>query len=105
LLVALLACLIGAAVQDEDQLRHRGCLLSFCGGDVLRTLRGQPLPAMLLADAIERIRCPVRLMHARDDQIADIATSRGHAEARPDWQLIEFDAGGHAVHIRNAAAV
>jgi UDP:flavonoid glycosyltransferase YjiC (YdhE family) len=44
-------------------------------------------------------------MHARDDQIADVATSRGLAEARPDWQLIEFDAGGHAVHIRNAARV
>ena len=63
------------------------------------------LPAMPLDDAIERIRCPVLLMHARDDQIADIATSRALAEARPDWELIEFDAGGHAVHIRNAARV
>jgi len=63
------------------------------------------LPAMPLTDAIEVIQCPVRLMHARDDRIADIATSRGLAEARPNWQLIEFDAGGHAVHIRNAARV
>jgi pimeloyl-ACP methyl ester carboxylesterase len=63
------------------------------------------LPAMSLADVIERIHCPVLLMHARDDQIADIATTHSLAEARPDWRLIEFDAGGHAVHIRNAARV
>jgi pimeloyl-ACP methyl ester carboxylesterase/UDP-N-acetylglucosamine:LPS N-acetylglucosamine transferase len=63
------------------------------------------LPAMALGEAIERIRCPVLLMHARDDHIADIATTRALAEARADWQLIEFDAGGHAVHIRNAARV
>jgi pimeloyl-ACP methyl ester carboxylesterase len=63
------------------------------------------LPAMPLPDVLERIRCPVLLMHARDDQIADIDTTRALAQARPDWQLLEFDAGGHAVHIRNAARV
>ena len=63
------------------------------------------LPAMPLADAIDRIRCPVLLMHARDEQIADIATTHALAQARPDWPLIEFDAGGHAIHVRNAARV
>jgi pimeloyl-ACP methyl ester carboxylesterase/predicted glycosyltransferase len=63
------------------------------------------LPTMPLDEAIKRIRCPVLLMHARDDQIADIDTTRALAEDRPDWQLIEFDAGGHAVHIRNAVRV
>jgi pimeloyl-ACP methyl ester carboxylesterase/UDP-N-acetylglucosamine:LPS N-acetylglucosamine transferase len=63
------------------------------------------LPAMALGEVIERIRCPVLLMHARDDNIADMVTTRALAEARPDWELIEFDAGGHALHIRNAARV
>src|SRR6202008_527386 len=35
--------------------------------------------------------------------IADIAMTRMLAEARPDWELIEFEAGGHAIHVRNAA--
>jgi pimeloyl-ACP methyl ester carboxylesterase len=63
------------------------------------------LPAMPLAEVIERVRCPVLLMHARDDHIAEVATTRALAEAREDWQLVEFDAGGHALHIRNAARV
>jgi pimeloyl-ACP methyl ester carboxylesterase/UDP-N-acetylglucosamine:LPS N-acetylglucosamine transferase len=63
------------------------------------------LPAMPLAEVLRRIRCPVLLMHARDDRIADIAMSRTLAEVRPDWELIEFEAGGHAIHIRNAVRV
>jgi pimeloyl-ACP methyl ester carboxylesterase len=65
----------------------------------------QLLPRMPLDEVLRRIRCPVLLIHARDDRIADIATSRKLAEARPDWELVEFDAGGHAVHVRNAVPV
>jgi pimeloyl-ACP methyl ester carboxylesterase/UDP:flavonoid glycosyltransferase YjiC (YdhE family) len=63
------------------------------------------LPAMPLEEVLDHIRCPVLLMHARDDRIADIQMSRTLAQARPDWELIEFEAGGHAVHIKNAVRV
>jgi pimeloyl-ACP methyl ester carboxylesterase len=63
------------------------------------------MPRIQLDQITERITCPVLLMHARDDRIADIATSRALAEARPDWEMIEFDAGGHGVVATNAVRV
>src|ERR1700745_756530 len=63
------------------------------------------MPAMPLEEILRRVQCPALLMHARDDHIADIAMTRTLAQARPDWELIEFEAGGHAIHVRNAARV
>jgi pimeloyl-ACP methyl ester carboxylesterase/predicted glycosyltransferase len=63
------------------------------------------MPAMPLAEVLRRVQCPALLMHARDDRLADISMSRTLAEARPDWELIEFEAGGHAIHVRNAVRV
>ncbi len=62
-------------------------------------------PVMRLEEILRRVRCPALLMHARDDRIADIAMTRTLAEARPDWELIEFEAGGHAIHVQNAVRV
>src|ERR1700758_659793 len=63
------------------------------------------MPRLPLDDVVRRIDCPVLLMHARDDRGADIATSRMLASARPDWELVEFEAGGHAIHVLNAVRV
>jgi pimeloyl-ACP methyl ester carboxylesterase/predicted glycosyltransferase len=63
------------------------------------------MPADPLDQIVRQIACPVLLMHPRDDRIADIATSRALADARPDWEMIEFEAGGHGLGIRNAVRV
>ena len=63
------------------------------------------MPGVPLDQIVRRIECPVLLIHPRDDRIADIATSRAIADARPDWEMIEFEAGGHGVNIRNAVRV
>ncbi len=63
------------------------------------------LPEISLDDILQRISCPVLLMHARDDRIAAIAMSRRLADARRDWELIEFEAGGHGITVRNAVRV
>ena len=63
------------------------------------------MPGVPLDQIVRQIECPVLLIHPRDDRIADIATSRALADARPDWEMIEFEAGGHGVNIRNAVRV
>ncbi len=63
------------------------------------------MPRIPVDELIERIRSPVLLMHARDDRIADIATSRALAEARPEWEMVEFEAGGHGIPGRDAVRV
>ncbi len=73
---------------------------------LIRTVANQALLPRLPLDAIlRRIACPVLLMYARDDHIADPTTTRAVAEARPDWEMIEFEAGGHGVNVRNAVRV
>ncbi len=63
------------------------------------------LPRLPLDELLARIECPVLLMCARDDRIADPATTGRLAAARPDWELVEFEAGGHGVTSRNAVRV
>jgi pimeloyl-ACP methyl ester carboxylesterase len=63
------------------------------------------MPRIPRDEIVGRITCPVLLMHARDDRIATVATSRALAESRPDWPVIEFEAGGHGVNVRNAVRV
>jgi len=72
---------------------------------IASVINPQLMPVMPLDEVLRQVQCPALLMHARDDRIADIGMSRTLAEARPDWELIEFEAGGHAVHIRNAVRV
>jgi pimeloyl-ACP methyl ester carboxylesterase/UDP:flavonoid glycosyltransferase YjiC (YdhE family) len=62
-------------------------------------------PRLPLDEVLRRIECPVLLMHARDDRVADVAMSRMLASARPDWEFAEFEAGGHAIHVRSAVRV
>ncbi len=63
------------------------------------------MPRLPLDEVVRRIDCPVLVMHARDDRVADVAMSRMLADTRPDWELVEFEAGGHAIHVRNAVRV
>jgi pimeloyl-ACP methyl ester carboxylesterase/UDP:flavonoid glycosyltransferase YjiC (YdhE family) len=62
-------------------------------------------PGLPLEEVLRRIACPVLLMHARDDHVADVAMSRALAGARPEWEYAEFEAGGHAIHVRHPVRV
>ncbi|MCB0166452.1 MAG: alpha/beta hydrolase, partial [Anaerolineae bacterium] len=59
------------------------------------------MPEMPLAEAIERVRCPIFLIHGTDDQIAPVAYCRKLAATRPDWDYLEMEESCHAPHWRN----
>jgi pimeloyl-ACP methyl ester carboxylesterase len=73
-----------------------------CEGAGRGTAQARLQPCLPLDEVLRRIDCPVLLMHARDDRVADVATRRMVTSARPDWELVEFEAGGHAIHVGNA---
>lgn len=62
-------------------------------------------PRMPVEEALRRVRCPVLLMHGSDDRVADIATSRRWAAARPDWEFIPLEGSGHCPHVRDPVRV
>ncbi len=68
-------------------------------------MRPALLPRMPVEEALRRVRCPVLLMHGSDDHVADIATSRRWAAARPDWDLICLEGSGHGPHVRHPVRV
>lgn len=59
------------------------------------------LPRMPASEAIERVRCPVMIIHGEDDRIVSIEASRALLQARPDFQLVTFEGSGHAPHARD----
>lgn len=58
-------------------------------------------PKMALDEALDRVQCPVLLMHGTDDQIASVDHSRMMARKRPDWEYLEMEESSHAPHWRN----
>jgi len=58
-------------------------------------------PALSLEEVIARVTCPVLLVHATEDRVADVAFSRRLADARPDWDLLLVEGGSHALHGRH----
>ena len=71
-----------------------------------RTVANPQLPSrMSPQEAVERIECPVLLIHGQEDRIADIEASRQWAEARPDFEFLTLEGSGHAPHVRDSVKV
>lgn len=73
-------------------------LISSCANAAL-------MPEMSLEEVLQRVQCPVLLIHGTQDYLADIEVSRQLVQARPDWQFIAFEGNGHAVHARDPVKI
>jgi len=58
-------------------------------------------PDQSFMDAVAQVQCPVLVIHGEDDHIDLVEASRSLAAARPDWELIIIEDGGHAPHVRH----
>lgn len=63
------------------------------------------LPRMPTREAIERVRCPVLLMHGDADLCEPIVASQALAAARPDWTFVTLEGCGHIPQIRHPVSV
>jgi pimeloyl-ACP methyl ester carboxylesterase/predicted glycosyltransferase len=63
------------------------------------------LPALTLDDVLARIDCPVLVIHATDDEISSIETSRTLVERRPDFHFVTLEGGSHVIHARQPVRV
>lgn len=63
------------------------------------------LPRMPAAEAIERITCPVMVIHGDADRCDPIEASYDLIAARPDWELIVMEGCGHGVIGRHPVKV
>lgn len=55
-----------------------------------------------MAELWANVKCPTLLMHGDDDQVIPLDNSRAFQAARPSTELLVFEGGGHAPHIRDA---
>ena len=62
-------------------------------------------PAMASREVIERVRCPVLLIHGAEDRITPFQASQALAELRPDFELIALEGCGHGPHVRDPVKV
>lgn len=62
-------------------------------------------PEMAAHEAVERIRCPVLIIHGKDDRIVNFKSSRKLVKSRPDFELVTFEGSGHAPHVRDPVMV
>ncbi len=58
------------------------------------------LPELAMNEVLQRVSCPVLLIHGDRDQISDIQSSRTLAERRPDFEFITMEDAPHMVHGR-----
>ena len=63
------------------------------------------LPRLTLDEVLERITCPVMLLHGTADEIASITTSEMLVERRPDFHFIAMEGCSHVVHARQPVRV
>ena len=56
-------------------------------------------------EAIEKVGCPVLMIHGGSDQITEIEASQKLAEARPDFEFITIEGAGHGPHVRDPVKV
>ncbi len=63
------------------------------------------LPALSLDEVLERVRCPVLMIHGDRDQIASIEVAQDLAERRPDFGFITIEGGSHSVQAREAVRI
>jgi pimeloyl-ACP methyl ester carboxylesterase len=50
-------------------------------------------------ELMDRIHCPVLLIHGREDRLVRVRTAIAAAEAHPDWRLRVFDGVGHVAQL------
>ena len=62
-------------------------------------------PSLSPSEAIDRVRCPVLIIHGTDDRIVSNELSRQLVRARPDFELVEFEGSGHGPHLRDPVRV
>lgn len=63
------------------------------------------LPRMSVAEAVERIRGPVLLIHGDDDHCDPLEASLDLVAARPDWELVVLEGCGHGAPGRHPVKV
>jgi pimeloyl-ACP methyl ester carboxylesterase/predicted glycosyltransferase len=73
---------------------------------LIKTVINPLLPPQLsLDDVLERIECPVLLIHGTEDQIVPVDVSRELAERRADFEYLEMEDSGHAPNARDPVIV
>jgi pimeloyl-ACP methyl ester carboxylesterase len=50
-------------------------------------------------ELMERVSCPVLLIHGREDRLVRVRTAIAAGEAHPDWRLRIFDDVGHVAQL------
>ena len=50
-------------------------------------------------EVMDRVRCPVLLIHGREDRLVRVQMAQAAAERRPDWRLEIFDGVGHVAQL------
>jgi pimeloyl-ACP methyl ester carboxylesterase len=50
-------------------------------------------------DVLDRIRCPVLLIHGREDRLVRVRTAIAAAESRPGWRLRVLEGVGHVAQL------
>lgn len=56
-------------------------------------------------EAIEKVQCPVLIIHGDEDRITNIESSQKLAAARPDFEFVTIEGAGHIPHGRDPVRV
>lgn len=72
---------------------------------LIQTVDRSIYPALSATTILERVHCPVLLIHGEDDRICPIAGSRSLAAARPDWEFVTLSGAGHLPNVRDPVRV
>jgi pimeloyl-ACP methyl ester carboxylesterase/UDP:flavonoid glycosyltransferase YjiC (YdhE family) len=62
-------------------------------------------PELALDEVLDRVRCPVLLIHGTEDRIRSVSVSRELARARPDFQYLELVGSGHVPTVRDPVKI
>jgi len=69
---------------------------------LVRTLFNPAIRSNVTAtQVLERVRCPVLMIHGTGDAVTPVERSMNTAKARPDFELQLFEGSGHAPHGRD----
>ncbi len=72
---------------------------------LIQTVDRSIYPAQSTPSLLERVHCPVLLIHGEDDRICPIANSQSLAAARPDWEFVTLSGAGHLPNVREPVRV
>ncbi len=63
------------------------------------------LPKLTLDEVLERVTCPVLLIHGDQDQVASIDSTNDLAERRPDFGYVTIEDGAHSLQARQPVRI